>query len=195
MFAVPFRAIAVAACAAALPAPAFASPFIDGVETAVFTLCPRLDARLISPERPLELTRLGYRRLAEMEEDWTDAEDGAPFIFRRGRGAQEVTLAYWPYPRLCSVTFGGDEAAAAAARVRARLAREPRRYRREPAGDRASQDGRRETWRVVRRAPLCLAIETPARAEEPMSYGVSYEPLPPLHPGLAISSCAPESAS
>jgi hypothetical protein len=195
MSAAPRLVLVAAACAASLPSPALASPFTESVETAVFSLCPGLRSDRISPDNPSELTRFGYFRTPEMEDDWSDVEDGAPYIFTRGRGAEAVTIAYWPFPELCSVGFGGRQAAAAAARVKARLVRESRLYRREPAGDRASDGGRRETWRVLRRNPLCLAIDTPARQGEPMSYEVSYEPLPPLHPGFAISACAPESGS
>ena len=194
MFAVPRRAVAVAALAAALPSPALASPYTDAVETAVFTLCPRLQSGQISPRRPTALTRLGYRRTPEIEEDWTDAEDGAPFIFTRGSGADAVTVAYWPYPQLCNVIFGGDRATAAMAQVKARIARAPRVYRRVPAAEWSSEAGRHEAWRVVRRPPMCLAIDTPAAEGELMSYEVSFEPLPPLQPALAISACAPARA-
>src|SRR5688500_12261901 len=133
MSAAPCRVLAFAALAAALPSPALASLYTDAVETAVFRLCPDLRSGRISGEHPTELTRLGYRRTPEVEEDWTDAEDGAPFIFTRGREADAVTVAYWPYPQLCNVIFGGERAAAALAQVKARIARAPRVYRRVPA--------------------------------------------------------------
>ena len=91
MSAAPCRVLAFA-LAAALPAPAFASLYTDAVETAVFRLCPALRSGRISGEHPTELTRLGYRRTPEVEEDWTDAEDGAPYIFVRGNGAGGVRL-------------------------------------------------------------------------------------------------------
>jgi len=126
MSAAPCRVLAFAALAAALPSPALTSPYTDTVATAVFRLCPGLRSGRISAEHPTELTRLGYRRTPEIEEDWADAEDGAPFIFTRGREADAVTVAYWPYPQLCNVIFGGERAAAALAQVKARIARAPR---------------------------------------------------------------------
>ena len=189
MFAAPCRILACVALAAALPAPALASPYTDTVETAVFSLCPALHGGQISPDRPAALTRLGYRRRAEVEEDWSDAEDGAPFVFTRGRGAEAVTIGYWPGPQICSVDFRGRQAPAAAAQVRARLARAPLVYRRTAASHALWEDGRREAWRVAGRVPLCLSIDTPGREPDPGSYEIMAEPFPPLHPAVDISAC------
>ena len=190
MFAAPCRILACAALAIAQPAPAFASPYTDTVETAVFNLCPALSGGQISPDRPAALTRHGYRRRPGVEEDWSDAEDGAPFVFTRGRGAEAVTLGYWPGPQICSVAFGGRQASAAAARVRARLARAPLAYRRMAASHALWEDGRREAWLVAGRVPMCLSIDTPGREPEPGSYEIMSEPFPPLHPAMDISACA-----
>ena len=194
MFASRRRAIVLAVLSAALPATALASPLSDAVETAVFDLCPRLQAGRLSAERPTELTRLGYRRTPELEEDRADVEDGVPFLFVRGRETDAVTLAYWPYRQLCVVRFGGNQGNAALAQIRARIAREPRVYRRVADAEWLSDAGRHEAWRVVRRRALCLAIDSPAADREPMSHEVSYEPLPPLQPALAVSACAPQHA-
>jgi len=191
MSAAPCRVLAFAALAAALPSPALASPYSDAVETAVFELCPGLRNGQISPERPTSLTRAGFRRTPEVEEDEADAEDGVPFLFARGAGAEAVTVGYWPVIDSCSVRFSGEQSAAAVAQVKARLAREARRFRRYAAGDRSWDFGRRETWRVVRGARSCLSIETPGRQGDPLSYNVSYEPLIPLQPQMFIASCAP----
>lgn len=187
------NAIAFGSLATALPTPALASTYADAVETAVFSLCPDLRSGRISPEQLGELTRLGYRRTPEVEEDWADVEDGAPFIFVRGSETDAIKLAYWPYPQLCSVIFDGDQGAAALAQVRARISREPRAYRYVEEASWASQTGRHDAWRVARRRPMCLAIDTPARGGD-TGYEVTYEPLPPRHPGLALSSCAPAHA-
>lgn len=160
----------------------------------MFRLCPALRGGSISPERPAGLTRLGYRRTPEAEEDLADAEDGVPFIFARGSEGDSIRLAYWPYPELCSVTFGGDQAAAAVARVKARILRQPRVYRRVAAAAWSSDAGRHEAWRVVRRVPSCLSIDSPAAGEDPGNYDVSFEPLHPVQPAIAISACAPARA-
>ena len=195
MFAAPCRILACFVLALALPAPAFASPYADTVETAVFNLCPALHGGQISPDRPAALTRLGYRRRPELEEDWADAEDGAPFVFARGRGGAAVTIGYWPDPQICSVDFRGRQAPAAAARVQARLARAPSVYRRVAASHALWEDGRRLSWRVAGRVPLCLSIDTPGREPEQGSYEIVSEPFPPLHPAVDISACAPEGGS
>lgn len=194
MFASSRRAIVLALLSAAQATPVLASPQSDDVETAVFDICPRLQAGRLSAERPTELTRLGYRRTPELEEDRADAEDGVPFIFVRGRETHAITIAYWPYPQLCVVRFGGNQSEAALVQIRARIAREPRVYRRVAAAEWLSEAGRHEAWRVVRRRALCLAIDSPAADREPMSHEVSYEPLPPLQPALAVSACAPQRA-
>jgi len=181
--------VALALAASAAPAPAVASPFTDAVETAVFDLCPRLRAGTIQGRHPTALTRLGYRRVREEEDDLTDAEDGAPFLFRRGRGAAAITLAYWGFPELCDVTFGSDEAEAAAAQLRARIAREPQLYSRIPEAEWTSEAGRNEAWRIARPAPGCLTMGPVLWAEPARRYSVSQEPLPVLHPGLAVSAC------
>lgn len=190
MSAAPRFVLAVAACAAALPSPASASPYTDQIEAAVFSLCPGLRDGRISPDNPDQLNRLGYFRTPEIEEDQADAEDGVPFLFTRGRGAEAVTIGYWPVPELCSVTFGGRQSAAAVTRVKARMADQPRLY--QPANEaRWELDGaRHEAWRVVRPSAMCLAIDTPTGGEE-TDYVISIEPLPVLHPGMALSSCDP----
>ncbi|HYD37577.1 MAG TPA: hypothetical protein VEA60_08185 [Allosphingosinicella sp.] len=160
----------------------------------MFDICPALHDGRISAERPGALTRRGYRRTPEVEEDWADAEDGAPFVFARGQGDETVTIAFWPYPRLCSVGFGGDDAASAVARVKTRIARERRLYRRVPEAAWTMEGIRHEAWRVERRVPMCLAIDTPDGEDAPLRYEVSYEPLPPLHPGMVRSACAPAAA-
>ncbi len=194
MFAAPRRSIAIAALSGALtvPSPASASPFTDAVETAVFSLCPGLRSGEISPERPRALTHLGYRRTPEVEEDWADAEDGAPFIFVRA--VDGTTVAYWPYPQACNVIFRGDQADAALAQVKARISRQPRVYRRVPEAEWSSEQGRHEAWRLGRRGSICLTTVSPSRGGEPMSHEVSFEPFPPLHPGLVLSGCTPARA-
>lgn len=185
--------VALALSATATPAPLLASPHSDAVETAVFDLCPRLRAGRILGRHPTALTRLGYRRVREEEDDETDAEDGAPFIFRLGRGADAITLKYWGFPELCSVTFGGDDADSAAAQLRARIAREPALYTRIPEAEWTSEAGRNEAWRVTRPATACLTMGPVLWPEPAQRYAVSLEPLPVLHPGMAISSCNPAS--
>lgn len=190
MFAAPRFLLFVVAGVAALPAPASASPYTDTVDTAVFNFCPGLRNGWIAPGNPTELTRLRFFRAPELEEDWSDAEDGAPYVFRYGRGAGAVTLGWWPGPQLCSVGFQGSQAEAAAARVKARLARQPAVYQPVPAAQAAWEGGRREAWRVAGRAPSCLAIDTPGRGGEALSYEVSLEPLPPRNPAITLSACA-----
>ena len=189
MFASP-RSILLLAVSAALPAPATASPYTDTVEAAVFSLCAGLRDGRIAPGNPTELTRLRFFRTPEVEEDWSDAEDGAPYVFRYGRGTGAVTLGWWPAPQLCSVGFRGSQAAAAAARIKARVARMPAVYRPVPAAQAAWEGGRREVWRVAGRAPLCLSIDTPGREGEELSFDVSLEPLPPRNPAITLSACA-----
>ena len=187
----PVLFVAVVAAAVG-PVPLVASPYTDAVETAVFTICPQLRAGMVAAEQePGALARLGYWRQRDLEEDWTDAEDGAPFVFRRGRGVGAVTIGYWAYPRLCSVSFAGRQAAAAAERLRARLSAAPRTYRREPAADYVLGDVRHEAWRVAGVDSACLAIDGPTADSTTTTYDVRLEPLPPLHPGLAMSACAP----
>ena len=188
----------VAAClllAATLrPTPALASPYTDAVETAVFTLCPQLRSGRIAADDPSDLARLGYFRVREVEADMTDAEDGAPVVYRRGRGEAAIEIGYWSYPQLCSVRFAGRQAAAAAERVRARLAAAPQTYRREPAADYALEDVRHEAWRVAGPQAACLAIDAPTVESTTATHDVQIEPLPPLHPGLSLSGCAPATA-
>ena len=191
MSAAPCRVLAFAALAAALPAPALASLYTDAVETAVFGLCPALRSGRISGEPPTELTRLGYRRTPEVEEDWTDAEDGAPYIFVRGNGAGVVRLAYWSFPELCSVQLEGSEGAAAVARVKARMAREPRVYRRATPNDSPLDDVGVEAWRVFQRRAMCLAIISPERNDRREGFEILLQPFPPLHPGMSNTLCAP----
>jgi hypothetical protein len=188
----PRLLLVLAACAAA-PPPAFGSPYTDSIETAVLSLCPMLRSGRISPDNPDELTRLGYFRTPELEEDQADAEDGVPFLFTRGRGAEAVTIGYWPYPQYCSVSFGGHQAAAAVARIKARMEREPRIFRRAAEADWELDGVRHEAWQVVRRSDMCLAIETPA-GTDPDRYSITYEPLPVLHPGVVRSACAPSTS-
>jgi hypothetical protein len=190
----PRLSLVIAAIAAwAAPAPLLASPHSDAVETAVFDLCPRLRAGTILGRHPTALTRLGYRRVREEEEDETDAEDGAPFIFRLGRGADAITLRYWAFPELCSVVFGGDAAASAAAQLRTRIAREPLLYQRVAEAERTSEAGRNEAWRVARPTPACLTMGPVLWPEPARRYAVSLEPFVSLHPGMAISACDPAS--
>ena len=193
MSAAPRLGLALAACATVLPAPAASSPYTDSIETAVFNLCPALRSGRISPDNPNELTRLGYFRTPELEEDQADAEDGMPYLFTRGRGTGAVTIDYWPYPQYCSISFGGRQAAAAVARVKARMAREPRVYRRAAEADWELDGVRHEAWQVVRRSNMCLAIETPG-GTNPNLYSISYEPLPVIHPGVVRSACASATA-
>jgi len=190
MTAAPRFILALAACTALQPAPAFASPYTDNIETAVFSLCPALRSGQIIADNPTELNRLGYFRTPELEEDQADAEDGVPYLFTRGRGAEAVTIGYWPVPEACSVTFNGRQAAAAVTRVKARLAGQPRLYR--PAAEaRWEMSGtRHEAWRVAGRSTTCLSIDTPVGSEA-AEYVVSIEPLPVLHPGVILSSCDP----
>ena len=194
MSATPLRMVAFILFATAIvPGPAIASPYTDAVETAVFTICPQLRAGLIAAEQePGVPATLGYRRQRDLEEDWTDAEDGAPFVLRRGRGVGAVTIGYWPSPRLRSVNFAGRQAAASAVRIRARLSAS-RTYRREPAADYVLGDVRHEAWRVSGAESACLAIDAPTADSPTTTYDVRIEPLPPLHPGLAMSACAPAS--
>ena len=195
MSAAPFRAFACLLLAAPLgPAPALASPYTDAVETAVFRLCPQLRSGRIIADDPSALAALGYFRIPEVEDDMTDAEDGAPVVFRRGRGLGAITIAYWSFPQLCSVSFAGRQAAAAAERIRARLAANARTYRPEPAAGYVLGDVRHEAWRVADRETACLGIDAPTDESGTTTYDVNLEPLPPLHPGMSISACAPTDA-
>lgn len=193
MSAAPRLVVALAACVAPLPAPAFASPYTDSIETAVFSLCPALRSERISPDNPTELTRLGYFRRPELEEDQADAEDGVPYLFTRGRGAEAVTIGYWPVPDLCSVSFNGRQAAAATARIKARMAAQPRLYRPVAEARWELSNTRHEAWRVAGRSTTCLAVDTPVGGEG-TEYVVTIEPLPVLHPGVILSSCDPARA-
>ena len=191
MFAAPCRVAAFALLAVAFPSPALATPYIDAVETAVFDLCPGLRSGRVSAERPRALTRAGYRRTPELEEDQADAEDGVPYLFVRAGNAEVIRLALWPHPQICIVTFAGREAEAAAARVRARLARSPRRYLRVPAADWVRESARHEAWQVIGPPSLCLSVDSPGGLEEPPSFDIWYQPDPPLQPAISLSMCDP----
>ena len=195
MSAAPVRAFVCLVAAAPLaPAPALASPYTDAVETAVFSLCPQLRSGRIVADDPSALAALGYFRAPEVEDDMTDAEDGAPIVFRRGRGLAAITVAYWPSPQLCSVRFAGRQAAAAAERVRARVTATPQTYRPEPAAGYVLGDVRHEAWRVAGRRSACLAIDGPTAESGTTTYNVNLEPLSPLHPAVSLSACAPADA-
>ena len=185
------RALAVLALATGLSSCVPASPYTDAAETAVFDLCPALRDGRISGHHPAALTRHGYRRRVELEEDEGDAEDGAPFIFIRGTGAEEIVIHYWGYPDRCEVSFSVEQGADALAHVRERLARESRRYRPVPSARWTSRDGWRRSWLVSGPVPMCLDLGGGYFDGQPTGYGVSYEPYPVLHPGMANSSCDP----